>query len=433
MVIIKMNGGENVEDDIDEITFVKNFVESSILEIVLLDNSCRIVHINRNAENTLKINREKFIGTEIFDFLMKKFSNVSINVDAFCKNPRDFVTAHRNGKCFQLRCFPIKIQRQIGYIVLLEDITREKKEHENALYSARLINSVVEFIPDILFVIDTSGRVIVWNKACEEFLGIKKSEIMGKGNYAYAVPFYGKRRPILIDMALAGKKLSEENYEKLEQDGDTFVGITKKGILKGKKRVLWGKATRFYDAEGNVLGAMEIVRDITEMKEKEEALKKLAERDALTNAYNRRMLYTLLKREMDRIKRSGKTITVIYIDIDNLRLINNTYGHKIGDYVLTETVNALFSYLRKTDIVARIGGDEFVVVMPEIKKEDAENVINRIRNILSVENAHLPFKMDFSFGAFQISPEEMQDADNIISFADKEMYRMKNKKKRLLE
>ncbi len=426
-------GGENVEEDISEIEFVKSFIESSILEVMLLDNARRIAHINSNAASALKINKNDFIGTEIFNFLIQNFSKVSMNIDAFCKNPKVVVTAYRNGKCFQLKCFPLKIRRQVGYIVLFEDITKERREHESVVYGARLINSVVEFVPDILFVIDTSGRVIVWNKACEKFLGIKKAEIIGKGNYAYAVPFYGERRPILIDMALAGKKLRAEDYEKLEQNGDTFTGITEKGNLNGKKRVLWGKATRFYDADGNVLGAMEIVRDITAMKEKEEMLKKLAERDALTNAYNRRMLYTLLEREVDRIKRNGHTIAVIYIDVDNLSLINNTHGHKVGDFVLTETTKTLFSNLRKTDIVARIGGDEFIVVMPDMKKEDAEKVISRIRDILSEKSARFPFKMDFSFGAFQISPEEVRNTEDIISLADKEMYKMKNKKKRLLE
>ena len=422
-----------MEDDINEIDFVKSFIESSILNVILLDNSHRIVYINSNAANTLKINRENFIGTEIFNFLMKNFSRVPMNIDAFCKNPEAIVTAHRNRKCFELKCFPLKIQKQIGYIVLFEDITKERKEHESMLYEAQLINSVVEFVPDILFAIDTSGRVIIWNKACEEFLGVKKQDILGKGNYEYSIPFYGERRPILIDMALAGKKLNAEKYEKLEQDDDTFIGITSKSILNGKKRVLWGKASRFYDENGKVLGAMEIVRDITRMKEKEEMLKKLAERDALTNAYNRRMLYTLLEREIERIKRNGHSITVIYIDVDNLRDINNSFGHKIGDYVLTEMTKTLFSNLRKTDIVARMGGDEFIVVMPDMRKEDAEKVISRIRYILTKKSAHLPFKMDFSFGAFQISPEEIRNTEDIISSADKEMYKMKNRKKGILE
>ncbi len=417
----------------NEIEFAKRFLDSSILSVLLLDNSRRVIYINRNAEKILRIKQSLVVNMSILDILTMYFTDFSMNVDALCVEDGQPIAARRNGRYFELKCFPLKIKSKVGFIVIVEDTTKDRLEQNKLIYETVFVHSVVEFVPDILFAIDTSGRIIVWNKACEKFLGVKKAEIIGKGNYAYAVPFYGERRPVLIDMALAGKKLRAEDYEKLEQNGDTFIGITEKGNLNGKKCVLWGKATRFYDENGKVLGAMEIVRDITAMKEKEEMLKKLAERDALTNAYNRRMLYTLLEREVDRIKRNGHTITVIYIDVDNLGLINNTHGHKVGDFVLTETTKTLFSNLRKTDIVVRIGGDEFIVVMPDMKKEDAEKVISRIRDILSKKSAHFPFKMDFSFGTFQISPEEVRNTEDIISLADKEMYKMKNRKKRLLE
>jgi diguanylate cyclase (GGDEF)-like protein/PAS domain S-box-containing protein len=417
----------------DEVNFVKQFIDSSILNVLFLDDDRKIVHINKNAGKILGISRKNFIGKTVFDFVTRNFTKVPLNIDALCKGTGEPVIACRKERCFKIKCFPLKIRKRLGFLLLLDDITEEKEEFENVVYESQLVNSIIEFIPDIFFAINTEGRVIVWNKACEKFLGVKKTDIIGKGNHEYAIPFYGKRRPILIDMALEGRKLSVESYEQLNQEGDAFTGITTVGGFKGEKKVLWGKAARFYDKEGNVLGAMEIVRDITKMREKEEILKKLAERDALTNAYNRRMLYTLLKREIDRMKRTEKPITVIYIDVDNLRDINDTYGHKIGDYVLTEMTKTLFESLRKTDIVARIGGDEFIVVMPEMDKNKAEKVIDRIRMALIKKGKHLPFKMDFSFGMFQITPAELRSMEEIISSADKEMYKMKRQKKRVRE
>ncbi|MCL6634589.1 MAG: EAL domain-containing protein [Peptococcaceae bacterium] len=145
-------------------------------------------------------------------------------------------------------------------------------------YFEELLLNIIEFLPDATFVIDRDKRVIAWNRAVEEMTGVPKEDVLGKGDYAYAVPFYGKARPVLVDFVFPdAAALLEENrcsYRYLEKKGDTVYGETFVPLLNGGRgAVLWGKASPLYDGSGNLVGAIESLRDITEWRRAEEALR----------------------------------------------------------------------------------------------------------------------------------------------------------------
>jgi len=132
---------------------------------------------------------------------------------------------------------------------------------------------IINFLPDATFAIDQKGTVISWNRAMEMMTGIKSSEILGKGNYAYAIPLYNERRPMLIDLVLA----PEEEFEKKQyfytvHDMGTLTAETSLKKPDGTSVHLWGKACRLFDENGNFAGAIESIRDITERKRVEDAL-----------------------------------------------------------------------------------------------------------------------------------------------------------------
>ena len=134
---------------------------------------------------------------------------------------------------------------------------------------------IIEFLPDPNFVIDGKSRVIAWNRAMEEMTGLKKRDILGKGDYLYAVPFYGVPKPILIDFVMGSDASSQERYHFVEQNGRDLVAETYAPLLYGGKGAyLWGKASPLYDASGRLTGAIESIRDITERKTGEESLQK---------------------------------------------------------------------------------------------------------------------------------------------------------------
>ena len=142
---------------------------------------------------------------------------------------------------------------------------RQRKEAEVAKdQSEHLLAEMINFLPDPTFVIDQNSCVLVWNQAMEQLTGILAKDILGKGNYEYSLPFYGKRHPILIDFALNPKSRIDKAYTGIRQQGDTFIAEAYTPRLKdGQPVYLWGIAKPYYDAQGEVLGAIESIRDVT--------------------------------------------------------------------------------------------------------------------------------------------------------------------------
>ncbi len=138
--------------------------------------------------------------------------------------------------------------------------------------SEKCLADVIDFFPDATFVIDKEGLVISWNRAMEVLTGIKAEEILGKGDHEYALPFYGIRRPLLIDLVMEPANEDAKKYYTFQRDGEAIVAEIYIPTFKPGGIYLWGKASPIYDAEGNLAGAIESIRDITEQKTAEIAL-----------------------------------------------------------------------------------------------------------------------------------------------------------------
>ncbi|MDD5711202.1 MAG: HD domain-containing protein [Smithellaceae bacterium] len=152
----------------------------------------------------------------------------------------------------------------------------ERKRAEDALSAAnRRWQDVIEFLPDATFVIDEDKKVIAWNRAMEEMTGVSKQEMMGQGNFAYAVPFYRARTPVLIDHIESSDDGSiASKYDFIERTGNVlYAEGYVESINGGRGAYLWCKASPLYDAEGKHVGAIESLRDISEFKRAGERLK----------------------------------------------------------------------------------------------------------------------------------------------------------------
>ena len=159
-----------------------------------------------------------------------------------------------------------------GIIVLSYDITELKQAEEKVRNSERRFADFINFLPDATFVIDIERKVVAWNRAIEKLTGVKAPEILGKGNYQYAIPFYGTRRPVLIDLALDWNEEIAKTYQYVKKEGDTLISETRNPPFKPESSLFWNSAKPLYDAHGEVVGAIEVIRDITEHMRSEEAL-----------------------------------------------------------------------------------------------------------------------------------------------------------------
>ena len=151
-------------------------------------------------------------------------------------------------------------------------VTRKRSE-KRAKDTERRLSDIINFLPDATFAIDTKGHVITWNRAIEEMTGVPARDMVGKGDYEYSLPFYGERRPILIDLvSLPDETLKKEWYSVIRKEGNILIAETPLPRPLGKASVLLGKASRLFNEEGEVVGAIESIRDVSEIRRSEEEL-----------------------------------------------------------------------------------------------------------------------------------------------------------------
>jgi PAS domain S-box-containing protein len=218
--------------------------------------------------------------------------------------------------------------------------------------SVQRLASIIDFLPDATFAIDLAGKLIVWNHATEEMTGVNARDILGKGDLDYAIPFYGRRRPLLVDLVLKqNKKFEENNYVYLKRvDRRLLIAETDLLSLNNRDVFLWGKAGPLYDTEGNIIGAIETVRDITERKQMELALQK-RESDLEIKTHelkdlNAALRFLLKQRDDDRNIVEEKLLS-------NIKLLILPYIEKLKGQIDTGSrsyINVLESNLR--DIVS---------------------------------------------------------------------------------
>ncbi|MGD0818206.1 MAG: PAS domain S-box protein, partial [Methanomassiliicoccales archaeon] len=168
----------------------------------------------------------------------------------------------------------MKAGRFHAFQIIGRDITERKNAEEAVKESEQRLSDIIDFLPDATVAIDTGGHVIAWNKAIEEMTGVPALDMIGKGNYEYSIPFYGERRPTLIDLvSVPDEGLTQHKYSNIKKEGDILLAETSIPRPLGRYSVLMGKASILYDRKGTVIGAIESIRDITESRHTEDALR----------------------------------------------------------------------------------------------------------------------------------------------------------------
>jgi PAS domain S-box-containing protein len=207
-------------------------------------------------------------------------------------------------------------------------VARRRAEQLRTESEKRLLD-IINFLPDATFAIDHSGTVIAWNRAMESMTGQSSAEMMGKGNYEYAVPFYGKRRPILIDLVFSPHDEVRQNYSFVRAENENLTAETINAKPGGNPCILWGRAAPLRNSEGALIGAIESIRDITESKKVVENLRVSEER-----------FRSLIQNSSDMIRIIDANGIITYSSPSTLRITGFDPGDVIGknalDYVHPE-------------------------------------------------------------------------------------------------
>jgi len=227
-------------------------------------------------------------------------------------------------------------------------------------------------------------------------------------------------------------------YKELTDPGVITEKISWLGVpLKIEHRVIGVMAVQSYTSpvlySKRDIKLMEFVSEqvatAIERKRMEEELKKLAHRDPLTGTYNRRYGLELLQRQVKLAKRNKTSFLLAYTDLDNLKKINDEFGHEEGDKVITQVANLFQSILREVDIVIRVGGDEFLLIFPDNSAKEIPVIRKRLYDELSRKNrvANESYKIRFSIGFSCYDPEHPKSIEELMHISDQKMY--KNKKR----
>ena len=249
-----------------------------------LDTQMRIIWVNSSVKEYLGISEDEIKGKHCFEIIQ--------GIDKPCigctsikalqtgqSQEGELITP--DGKTWLSRSSPIKDAREIvtGVVHVALNISDRKKTESALKESERLLASIIDFLPDATSVIDKEGRVISWNKSMEKMTGVKAEQILGKGDYEYALPFYGERIPVLIDAVRGSDQIFENRYETIKRQEDgTLDAEAYIPNLCGNEAYILGSASALYDSNGNYRGAIESIRDITKRKRAEEDLQRAKEK-----------------------------------------------------------------------------------------------------------------------------------------------------------
>jgi diguanylate cyclase (GGDEF)-like protein/PAS domain S-box-containing protein len=319
--------------------------------------------------------------------------------------------------------FPVEISAQMikindkPYILAIDRNIADRKNIEKALIIANTEwEQTFDTIPDIIIVIDNQHRIVKANRALAEKLGLKREDLVGKVCYNV---IHGTDEPPHYCPHI-----------KTSSDGKQHITEIFESTLQGHFLV---SATPIFDNKGRAQGIVEVAHDITEYKKIEEKLHTTSITDELTGLLNRRGFFTIAAKQCEIACRKNFDLYFLFMDLDGLKVINDKHGHKVGDMALVDTANIIKESYRASDILARIGGDEFVVMTMETPEVSAEMLTKRLKNNISEYNQKedKPYDLSLSFGLACYDHDHPCSIDELISKADKMMYEEKKSRQRL--
>lgn len=291
------------------------------------------------------------------------------------------------------------------------NITDIKKLEKSLSEERELLKATLLSIGDGVISTNRNGRIEIVNAVAERLTGWSQTEACGK---AFEEVFRiindatGEICENPLNSALEAGKMVEP--------ADNIILISR----DGSERPIEESAASIRDDSGNISGAVIIFRDFTEKKEKQDRIEYLSFHDQLTGLYNRRFLEEEILR-IDCLK--YLPLTLVMLDVNGLKLINDAFGHSMGDKVLQKTAEILMKECRSIDTVARFGGDEFIILMPGTGESDVDAVLKRINNRISEEKLG-SISISISYG-WATKNKVSENITDIFKLAEDYMYRRK--------
>lgn len=337
-----------------------------------------------------------------------------------------------NGKWLTFTATPLKNEegRIIGAVETLRDITAEKQAETSWHETRHLLHEIIDGSPVPMFVLNEHHHVTHWNRACEALNSVTALKMIGSTNQWQA--FYAQERPVLADLVINGA--IDEIIERYKSScraspliADAWEATGFFPSFQSGPKWLYFTAAPLHGLDGAIIGAVETLQDITAQKEYEQQLEHKANYDTLTGLVNRNLLDNRLRQAIIQVQRHNLLLAVLFIDLDDFKQVNDTMGHSIGDEVIRACGERITSAVRDIDTVARVSGDEYVVLLHD--PNSIEHITSIVNRLIDQVGARLhvggrEIYIGCSVG-IAVYPRHGNDPETLIKNADAAMYRAK--------
>ncbi|SFR66078.1 PAS domain S-box-containing protein/diguanylate cyclase (GGDEF) domain-containing protein [Marinobacter daqiaonensis] len=306
---------------------------------------------------------------------------------------------------------------EVGSIAIGMDVTERRAAERRLMERERQLTTIMDNLPGMAYrcLYDDRWTMKFVSSGCHELTGYQPEDLIDNHRIAWTDIILPEHRPDVleaVEQAIASADSFSLEYEILRADGERLW--------------VWERGRSIEENSGLALEG--IVLDITERKELEQRLSELATLDALTGQLNRRETERLLEEEVIRANRYQRQLAVLWVDLDHFKDVNDTHGHAVGDQVLRAVSLRLADSIRAVDTLGRFGGEEFIVVLPEMSVMEAEEIAERLRHRVADEpiltTSGEPLALTISIGV-AVFPDHATTAEGLCELADRAMYRAK--------
>lgn len=317
---------------------------------------------------------------------------------------------------------------EVHVLALMQDITERKHTQEVLQVSETRYRLLAENARDVIWTVDMDMRLTYVSHSVTRLLGFTAEEVMARTMpQAFTQSSFEKAMQIFA--------------EEVEVESAGYGDPTRSRMMEldlvckdGNTVTVEGNFCFLRDITGKAIGILSILRDITERKRMEKEIFALTITDQLTGLHNRRGFLSLAEQQLKLSNRNKNRILLFFADLDLLKWINDTMGHEEGDKALIEAANVFKETFRSSDIIARLGGDEYAALIVDITETNSEILTDRLQSLIDKRNnqENRKYRLSISMGCAYYDPENPCALDDLIVRADKLMYEQKQKKKSLL-